>query len=153
MTPAFLLDAILVLMPTSPAATCLRQHRREIAREVQGAVARYPSVAPELLVAVGFRETHLGCVRGIGWGAPMRRRDRGHPGRAAARSLSRGLALCESRIGALRFFRTGRCASSPVGDAYASHTMTLIARFNDRNTAARVLHAVPSCARSIAQRR
>lgn len=146
MTPWFLLQAILTLMPSSPSAGCLHRRQQSIARQVEDAVRVYPTVSPVMLVAVGFRETHLGCVRGVGWGARIAPRDRGRPARAAARVLAWGLRLCGDHAAALRFFRTGRCIQTPVGDAYAAHTLRLQRRLADQDTAARVLHAHPSCA-------
>lgn len=134
---------LLLTFPSGPHQDCIRSRAPQIERQAARAVRRHRSVPPEMLIAVGFQETHLGCVRGIGWGARLRRSDRGNPAMAAARSLERGLRVCENRSGALRFFRTGKCRESDVGSPYASRVLALASRIARASTRDRVASRAP----------
>lgn len=73
-------------------------------------------VPVEILLAVGFAETHLGVDHGEGgnWGAPTSRRRRHVAGTPddAARALAWGYRRCHDWPGAVAHFRCGMCRCS-----------------------------------------
>jgi hypothetical protein len=121
---------------------CIEDRHDAIARQVDETARAYPTVRPEVLVAVAFSETHLGCDRGEGggWGAPVDRHHRHTAGTHlhAAAVLARGMEVCRGdELGAVRRFRTGLCdprrqSSSAVvgrvGEAYGRRVLRIAAR-------------------------
>jgi hypothetical protein len=96
-----------------PAEPCMRRHMSETIEAVQAAVDEF-GVPAELLLTIGYLETHWGCSRASGgnWGAPASRLHRNRPGRAhhAASALARAYRNCgRDWRRALMMFRTGRC--------------------------------------------
>jgi hypothetical protein len=99
--------------------SCINNRRLEIASVVEESQRRYPELPPEILISVGFLETHLGCDIGEGgnWGAPISRYRRHTAGRPiqAAGALMSSYEYCTSHgyTGwgpAIRRFHTGLCA-------------------------------------------
>lgn len=125
-----IVTSLILMFPSGPHQQCIRDRAPQIERHVQRALRAHPSVSASSLIAIGFVETHLGCVRGIGWGARPLRRDRGNPAMAAARSLERGLRICGDQAGSFRFFRTGKCRPSDVGSSYAHRAQRLASRLS-----------------------
>lgn len=115
MTSALILSAILALFPhmSGNNRACIEQNRAHIAAQLDETHAAYPDVPLEVMAAVAFAETHLGCDAGEGgnWGAPISR-DRRHTAGThlhAAGALHRSLAVCGTVDGAIQRFRTGLC--------------------------------------------
>ena len=109
MTAAAWLVALLLALPHARARECLFARGATIAAEAGTAAAAH-GVPVALLLAVGFRESQLGCdVRaGGGWGAPRRRGQSGAD--AAASALALGYRRCGGTPeGALSSFRWGLC--------------------------------------------
>ncbi len=139
-----LVAAILSLFPAMSGnnRACIEDRHDAIARQVDETARAYPTVRPEVLVAVAFSETHLGCDRGEGggWGAPVDRHHRHTAGTHlhAAAVLARGMEVCRGdELGAVRRFRTGLCdprrqSSSAVvgrvGEAYGRRVLRIAAR-------------------------
>lgn len=115
MTATLILSAILALFPymSGNNRACIATNRARIEAQLDESHARYPDVPMELLAAVAFAETHLGCDVGEGgnWGAPISRTRRHVAGTHlhAAGALHRSLAVCGTLDGAVRRFRVGLC--------------------------------------------
>lgn len=113
MTAHLLLSILLQLLPV-PAArrACIMERRETIERDADAAAARY-GVPVEVLVSIGFLETHLSCAPGSGggWGAPISPTRRGVAGGAAhsAAALAWGYRRCTTTLGAVSHYRCGRC--------------------------------------------
>jgi hypothetical protein len=123
-----LITSLLLLYPSGPHQECIRSRSHQIAHQVEIAIRAHRSVKAESLIAIGFMETHLGCARGIGWGASLLSTDRGNPAMTAARILETGLRVCRSEEGSFRFYRTGRCSESFIGSPYARRAISLSRR-------------------------
>jgi len=139
-----LVAAILSLFPvmSGNSRACIEAGRARIAQQIEETARAYPRVRPEVLVAVAFAETHLGCDRGEGggWGAPVDRAHRHTAGTHlhAAAVLARGMIVCGGdELSAVRRFRTGLCrplreSSSPivgrVGERYGRRVLALAER-------------------------
>jgi hypothetical protein len=139
-----LVTAVLALFPVMSGRNreCIEARRDAIARQVDETVRAFPSVRPEVLVAVAFSETHLGCDahEGGGWGAPVDRHHRHTAGTHlhAAAVLARSMVVCGGdELSAVRRFRTGLCnpireSSSPivgrVGERYGRRVLALAER-------------------------
>lgn len=115
MTASLILSAILALFPhmSGNNRACIATNRARIEAQLDESHARYPDVPMELLAAVAFSETHLGCDAGEGgnWGAPISRTRRHVAGTHlhAVGALHRSLAVCGTLDGALMRFRVGLC--------------------------------------------
>jgi hypothetical protein len=125
-----LLLAVLLKFPSTPARQCLIERRDRIELAITESIRRYPLISPEVLVAVGFSETHLGCDANEGgnWGAPMSATQRHIPGTPmqAAKILYRSYETCGSDWeSAARRFRTGDCRPSKIGSRYAASVIRL----------------------------
>lgn len=123
--------ALITLFPHSPSRDCLIARRHQIASVLEASQERFPEMPPELVLAVGFMETHNGCDRNEGgnWGAPISNQQRHVAGRPiqAAASLWTSYQRCNhSWEAATRRFRTGLCSPSVVGTPY-SRTATRLA--------------------------
>jgi hypothetical protein len=141
-----LVAAILAIFPVMSGNNrrCIEDRHEMIAQQVNETSRAYPRVRPEILVAVAFSETHLGCDahEGGGWGAPVDRHHRHTAGTHlhAAAVLARSLDVCRGdQLSAVRRFRTGLCdprrqSSSAlvgrVGEAYGHRVMALAARLS-----------------------
>ncbi len=139
-----LVAAVLALFPVMSGNNrrCIEDRHDAIARQVDETVRAFPSVRPEVMVAVAFSETHLGCDAGEGggWGAPIDRHHRHTAGTHlhAAAVLARSMVVCGGdELSAVRRFRTGLCnpiqtSSSPlvgrVGERYGRRVLALAAR-------------------------
>lgn len=120
MNPELILAIILELFPhmSGNNRQCIENHQDRILQQVHEAtdaplIEGVPSIPPEVLMVVGFVETHLGCDAGEGgnWGAPIDAEHRHTAGTHmhAAYSLARGYQRCGSWDGAIMRFRTGLC--------------------------------------------
>ncbi len=141
-----LVAAVLALFPVMSGRNraCIEDRHDAIARQVDETARAYPSVRPEVMVAVAFSETHLGCDAGEGggWGAPVDRHHRHTAGTHlhAAAVLARSMVVCGGdELSAVRRFRTGLCnpiqtSSSPlvgrVGERYGRRVLALAARLS-----------------------
>lgn len=139
-----LVTAVLALFPVMSGSNrqCIEAGRARIAQQIDETARAYPRVRPEVLVAVAFSETHLGCDAGEGggWGAPVDRAHRHTAGTHlhAAAVLARGMVVCGGdELSAVRRFRTGLCnpiqtSSSPivgrVGERYGRRVLALAER-------------------------
>jgi hypothetical protein len=139
-----LVTAVLALFPVMSGRNreCIEAGRLRIAQQIDETARAFPSVRPEVLVAVAFSETHLGCDRGEGggWGAPVDRHHRHTAGTHlhAAAVLARSMVVCGGdELSAVRRFRTGLCrplreSSSPlvgrVGERYGRRVLALAER-------------------------
>jgi len=128
-----LVAAILSLFPVLSGRNraCIEDRHDAIARQVDETACAYPRVRPEVLVAVAFSETHLGCDAGEGggWGAPIDRQHRHTAGTHlhAAAVLARGMVVCGSdELSAVRRFRTGLC------DPRRQSTSAVVGRVGER---------------------
>ena len=105
--------AVLLNWPMTPARECIMSHQNMIEDVIHSSINLYPSMPPEMIVSVGFHETHLGCARNEGgnWGAPISPQQRHIAGTPiqAARALWRSYEVCGNWEGAARRFRTGLC--------------------------------------------
>lgn len=128
MTPAAVVLALLLAFPHTPARACLVARQEAIVVALTEALAQYPTVPPEVLAAVAFAETHVGCDAGEsgGWGAPISATRRSTAGTHlhAASILAASFVACGGVRWepALRRFNTGLCAHSRrtgVSPAYA----------------------------------
>lgn len=136
MNPEHVVAAILSLFPymSGNNRACVEHRRSEIAAQLtETADAGVPS---EIMAAVAFVETHLGCDRGEGggWGAPINGQHRHTAGTHmhAARVLIRGLERCGDWDGSIRRFRTGLCHPTTVGTSYLRRVNRLIRRIELR---------------------
>lgn len=115
MTAAAILTAILAIFPymSGNNRACIIEHRARIEAQLDEAFTRYPDVPREVLAAVAFSETHLGCDAGEGgnWGSPISRHARHTPGNHmhAAGALHQSLLVCRQLDGAIMRFRVGLC--------------------------------------------
>ena len=141
-----LVAAVLALFPAMSGRNrqCIEDRHDAIARQVDETARAYPSVRPEIMVAVAFSETHLGCDAGEGggWGAPIDRHHRHTAGTHlhAAAVLARSMVVCAGdELSAVRRFRTGLCnpiqtSSSPlvgrVGERYGRRVLALAERLS-----------------------
>lgn len=113
MNAHILLAVLLALLPV-PAARrrCIVERRARIEHDADAAAARY-NVPVEVLLAVGYLETHLSCAPGSGggWGAPISPRRRGVAGGAmhSAAALAWGIRACATTEGAIAHYRYGLC--------------------------------------------
>jgi hypothetical protein len=113
MTPVQVLAAILAIFPfmSGNNRACIEDRRVRIEQQLAETTAA--GVPIEIMAAVGFMETHLGCDRGEGggWGAPIDRLHRHTPGTHmdAAQSLVTGYRECGTWDGAVMRFRSGMC--------------------------------------------
>ena len=139
-----LVAAVLALFPVMSGhnRSCIEDRHDVIARQVDETARAYPRVRPEVMVAVAFAETHLGCDAGEGggWGAPIDRQHRHTAGTHlhAAAVLARGMEVCRGdELSAVRRFRTGLCdprrqSTSPivgrVGERYGRRVVALAER-------------------------
>lgn len=132
MNPIHVVAAILSIFPymSGNNRACVESRRERI--EEQLTETADAGVPAEIMAAVGFVETHLGCDRneGGGWGAPIDMQHRHTAGTHmhAARVLLRGLERCGSWDGSIRRFRTGLCQPTRVGTAYLGRVNHLIRR-------------------------
>ena len=114
MNAHMLLAVLLALLPV-PAARrrCIVERRATIESQADAASRTY-SVPVEVLLAVGYLETHLSCAPGSGggWGAPIAPTRRGVAGGAihSASALAWGYRACGDMLGAVSHYRCGRCA-------------------------------------------
>jgi hypothetical protein len=128
MTAAEALAALLAMLPASrPYRQCIDARRSQIVADADAA-SRTHGVPPQLLLSVGYAESHLGCARGSGgcWGAPVSRTQRHTAGRAshAASALALGHRRCATWRGAVSHFRCGRCVC-PRNAEYVARVMRL----------------------------
>ena len=128
MSAAEALAALLAMLPASrPYRVCLDARTPRVVADADRA-SREHGVPVRLLLAVGYRESHLGCAPRSGgcWGAPASRTRRGSPGRAshAASALALGYRRCGTWAGAVLHFRAGVCRSVRHG-AYVASVMRL----------------------------
>jgi hypothetical protein len=128
-----LVTAVLALFPVMSGNNrqCIEDRHDAIARQVDETVRAFPSVRPEVMVAVAFSETHLGCDRGEGggWGAPIDRHHRHTAGTHlhAAAVLARSMVVCRGdELSAVRRFRTGLC------DPRRQSTSAIVGRVGER---------------------
>lgn len=119
MNPEIVLAAILAIFPrmSHHNRQCIvRDHDRIVhqLQDIPNAVSEGMTPPPtEIVAAIGFIETHLGCDVGEGgnWGAPRSRSERHRAGthRHAIRALSRSYNVCGTWEGAINRFHTGLC--------------------------------------------
>ena len=128
-----LVTAVLALFPLMSGRNrgCIEAGRARIAQQIDETARAYPRVRPEVLVAVAFSETHLGCDAGEGggWGAPVDRQHRHTAGTHlhAAAVLARGMEVCRGdELSAVRRFRTGLC------DPMRQSTSAVVGRVGER---------------------
>lgn len=109
-----LLTTLLATFPRVPQPQRGRiDERRESIVAAAAAASAAHGVPPEILLVVGFLETHLGTDSGEGgnWGAPIsrsRRHTAGTPDHAAS-ALAAGYRVCGTWFGAVSRFRCGLC--------------------------------------------
>lgn len=133
MTPsaALLLALLLSLRPPADLRPCLTARAPEIARAA-GEAQALTGVPAELVLAVGYLETHLGCARGSGgcWGAPVSRRRRAVAGTHlhSARALAWGRRRCGSWHGAVSHYRCGLCSCRSLRGYGAGEALALARR-------------------------
>lgn len=101
-----------IYRPPARVRPCLERTAEQIATAAADA-QDHRGVPAEILLAVGWAETHLGCDAGEGgnWGAPIsrsRRHTAGTPDHAA-RALAWGYRRCHDWPGAVAHFRCGMC--------------------------------------------
>lgn len=133
-SPVEAVTAILALFPymSGNNRQCIIEHRTQIEQVLVEAQRQYPAMPTEVLTAVGFMETHLGCDQGEGgnWGAPIsatRRHVAGTPMQAAT-ILWHSYEVCGTWEGATRRFRTGLCRNTMVGSPYSRRAMSVASR-------------------------
>lgn len=132
MTPENIIIALLSIFPymSGNNRQCIQRRQEAIAEALHETSGL--GVPVEVMTAVGFRETHLGCDEGEGgnWGAPIDPQHRHTAGTHlhAAQALMTGFGVCGSWDGAIRRFRTGSCRPSATGDAYLLSVRYLIRR-------------------------
>ena len=133
-SPVEAVTAILALFPymSGNNRQCIIEHRTQIEQVLVEAQRQYPEMPTEVLTAVGFMETHLGCDQGEGgnWGAPIsatRRHVAGTPMQAAA-ILWHSYEVCGTWEGAARRFRTGLCRNTMVGLPYSRRAISVANR-------------------------
>lgn len=146
-----LLAALLFLLPPLPVSerACVASRREEIISTAIDISAQH-QVPPAVILVVGLLESHYGCSRGSGgcWGAPTsptRRHVAGTPSQAA-RSLSTGFRGnertgrfrgCGTWVGAVSWFRCGRCRCPARPGYTADYAVGLVGRMSDRAGVAR----------------
>jgi len=133
-SPLEAVTAILALFPymSGNNRQCIMEHRTQIESVLVEAQRQYPEMPTEVLTAVGFMETHLGCDQGEGgnWGAPIsatRRHIAGTPMQAAT-ILWHSYQVCGTWEGAARRFRTGLCRPTTTGAPYAQRAINVANR-------------------------
>lgn len=133
MNPELILSLILEFYPhmSGNNRRCIEAHQDRILQQVHEAtnaplIEGAPPIPPEVLMVVGFVETHLGCDEGEGgnWGAPIDADHRHAAGTHmhAAYSLARGYVRCGSWDGAIMRFRTGLCNPRHSSDPQITET-------------------------------
>jgi hypothetical protein len=131
---AEIVTAILAVYPymSGNNRQCIIEHRSQIEQVLIDSQARYPEMPMEMIAAVGFMETHLGCDHGEGgnWGAPISPNQRHTAGTPlqAAESLWHGYQVCGTWEGAARRFRTGLCRPTPSGSSYSRIALRVVNR-------------------------
>jgi hypothetical protein len=125
-----LVVSLLAIYPHTPARMCMERRQVEIGQQATDAAAA-TGVPIELLAAVGFHESHVGCDE-ADWGAPVDRFHRHIAGTPlhAARALARSYEVCGDWRGAVTRFRSGLC-SLPAGDV-RKHYVASVMRLADR---------------------
>ena len=137
-TVADVITAILALYPymSGNNRQCIVDHRQQIETVLVEAQNRFPDMPTEVLAAVGFMETHLGCDQGEGgnWGAPASPTQRHTPGTPmqAAVALWHSYEVCGTWEGATSRFRTGLCRRSATGQRYSHTAMNIVRRLRSR---------------------
>jgi len=126
-----MLAALFAVMGHSPAQARMERARDSIIADADAASSLH-DVPVELLLVVGYLETHLGtdAGEGGGWGAPIDRRHRHTAGTAAtaARVLRTSFAVCGSWRGAVSRFRSGLCRPPGFAVDYVRRAMSISAR-------------------------
>jgi hypothetical protein len=131
---AEILTAILSVYPymSGNNRQCIIEHREQIEQVLVVSQREYPEMPMEMIAAIGFMETHLGCDQGEGgnWGAPASPTQRHVPGTPfqAATALWHSYEHCHTWEGAARRFRTGLCRPTPTGSAYSRTAMRVVNR-------------------------
>lgn len=132
---SLLISLILHMFPHSPMEGTIRARQSHIAQIATEAAEQYQVPLP-VLMAVGWRETHLGTDphEGGNWGAPRPGGNRHIAGTAAdaARILARGFTVCGSWGGSMARFRSGACSGNPVGDRYKTNALRTVIRLYQR---------------------
>jgi hypothetical protein len=135
---ADIVTAILAVYPymSGNNRQCIINHREQIEQVLVASQERYPEMPMEMIAAVGFMETHLGCDSGEGgnWGAPIsptQRHTAGTPLQAAT-ALWHGYEVCGTWEGAARRFRTGLCRPTPSGSSYSRAALRVVDRLRSR---------------------
>jgi hypothetical protein len=131
---ADIVTAILSLYPymSGNNRQCIVENRTQIEHVLDASQRAYPEMPMEIIAAIGFVETHLGCDQGEGgnWGAPIsptQRHVAGTPFQAAT-ALWHSYERCHTWEGAARRFRTGLCRPTPTGSAYSRRAMHVVNR-------------------------
>lgn len=118
MSASVVLAAILAIYPHARSRECLRLRADRISMGADAA-ARERGIPVQLLMAVGFFESRLGCDRASGgsWGSPIDRNHRGVAGTPwhTARDLETSLRVCGgATLRAVSRFRCGLCSCRGV---------------------------------------
>jgi hypothetical protein len=111
--------AALLAMFRAPVLTQHRMmERREWIVETVAAASERWNVAPELILVLGYLESHLGTDRSSGgsFGNPESARHRERPGTVdgAARILATGMRICTGDMGVISYWRCGACHCPPL---------------------------------------
>lgn len=137
MTAAQVLAAILAIFPfmSGNNRACIVSHRDRIEHQLAETTAA--GVPIEIMAAVAFVETHMGCDRNEGgnWGAPIDRFHRHTAGTHmdAAQSLLTGHERCGDWDGAVMRFRSGMCRTQqPYAVRYVRMVNNLAQRIRDQ---------------------
>jgi hypothetical protein len=115
MTAEMIIVALLSIYPNMSGENrqCIERGRHRIAAELRATHRTFPRLPMEVMAAVAFVESHLGCASGgrgrRNWGAIPVHRQRGGAPMLAARIMARGIERCGSIDGAVMRFRTGFC--------------------------------------------
>jgi hypothetical protein len=109
---AALLAALLAILPHTTRTQCIERRAAVIAAQAEHSATRH-GVPIAILLAVGFRESALGCDprSGGSWGSPISRTRRSVAGTSdhAASALALGHNRCRSWPSAVSHFRCGMC--------------------------------------------
>lgn len=137
MNPEQVLAAILAIFlhMSGNNRACIEGNRGRIVQQLTETTAA--GVPTEIMAAVAFVETHLGCDRGEGgnWGAPIDRLHRHTAGTHmdAAQSLLTGRRECGTWDGAIMRFRSGLCRTQqPYAVRYVRMVNQLVRRIEAR---------------------
>lgn len=155
MTPEAIVLAILSLFPymSGNNRQCIEHNQARIVQQLRESQVPIEPNAPtpplELLAAVAFMETHLGCDahEGGNWGAPIDKYHRHTAGThmSAVRVLVHGYQRCGTWEGSVLRFRTGLCnparqSSSDVirriGPRYLRRVQSLVTRIRSHRSGA-----------------